>query len=85
MMPGRAELGEMESLLQALRADWAEVCLVWRDNVAEQFKRQFWDNWDAMLSDFINVANDVSEEMEDQFKEIERLVRDAVYCEMKRA
>lgn len=67
-MSGRAELGELESLIQALRADWAEVCLVWRDSVHEEFKGQFWDNWDAMLLDFINVANDISDEMEDQLR-----------------
>jgi hypothetical protein len=69
-MPGRADLEEMESLLQALRADWAEISLVWRDDVGEQFKRQFWDSWDAMLSDLINVASEVSEEMDDQLRKL---------------
>lgn len=69
-MPGRAELGELESLIQALRVDWAEVCLVWRDSARDEFKRQFWDNWDAMLSDFIYVANEISDEVDDQLRKL---------------
>ena len=70
-MPGKTELEEMASLIQALRTDWAETSQVWRDSVRDEFKRQFWDTWEAILSDFMNVASELSDEIDNEVRRLD--------------
>ncbi len=70
-MPGKTELQEMASLAQALRTDWAETSQVWRDGVRDEFKRQFWDPWEAVLSDFLNNSNEISEEIDNEVRRLD--------------
>ena len=69
-MPAKTELEEMTSLIQALRADWVETSQIWRDNVRDDFKRQFWDIWEAVLSDFMNVSSEISDEIENEVQRV---------------
>ncbi|HWZ46435.1 MAG TPA: hypothetical protein VNW97_23380 [Candidatus Saccharimonadales bacterium] len=70
-MSGKAELQEMASLIQALRADWTETSTMWRDSIREEFQRQFWDDWETILSEFMNASSDISKEIDDALQRLE--------------
>lgn len=68
---GKTELEEMALLIQGLRADWGETSQIWRDNVRDEFKRQFWDTWETVLLDFMKVSDEISEEIDDEVRRLD--------------
>lgn len=64
-MANMPELREMAGLVAALRAEWRETETVWRDSVAEEFRRRFWEDWEAALPDFLAAAEELARTLED--------------------
>jgi uncharacterized protein YukE len=70
-MSARDDVHGLATLVDGLRAEWSETSSLWRDNVHEEFRRQFWDNWETMLLEFVDAAEELSQEIDQAIAQIE--------------